>query len=165
MRIALVLALLGCAAPQPQVGDTGARDDAAAVGDAGVDAYAAPEHDAAAPQVDAWSSPDTSAPDAWSACDLYTNTGCDTAHTCRPTAGPHEPFDGPVMCEPDGVIFEGRTGCSPTDLCGHGLFCETGSECVRPCVMGSTCPPLEDGTAQSCRISGPDDAYHCSARF
>lgn len=160
MRTLLLVALVGCSGPMTQLdaGSDAARigDDAIVTPDAGTDAHA--------DQVDAWSAPDAFVgPDAWAACDLYTNAGCtNPAQTCRPTRGTST-FDGPVACTDDGTIGEGHTACGPGAPCAHGLFCETGGRCVRACMHGAACPNTPDGTPQTCTTTGSGDIYHCSA--
>lgn len=139
--------------------DAFVEHDAARLGDAGrdagTDAYIAPR--------DAFV-----APDAWAACDVFTNAGCASGQTCRLSDDGHTtPHIGPAHCEPIGPVEEWDNGsrlgenpitascwtASAQDRCGLGLFCQADGYCARYCdATHNTCGTVH-GSVFHCDVS------------
>lgn len=171
MRYLLALALLGCTAAPATVGNDDAGGDAGALTDAlTIDAPSSP--DAFVEPVDAFRpTPDAFVgPDAWAACDLYTNAGCSATQACRLTAlvvqsdggsTTTHPQAGPAQCGTAGALLEENTGTScmgDDNLCGVGLYCEAVA-CRRYCDAAHNTCRVVGGSAQHCDLAATPP--HC----
>lgn len=140
---ALVLVVLaGCSSATPAPRPDAARPDAGATIDGGSgDAGAA---DAGGGELDMGTDvgADMGTPDAWApACDIYAQTGCSAAQSCRPR-GAYE-----AACTDTGSRTRFQT-CSSDTSCARGLFCGAGT-CLQPCDVDHPCP-TGDGHTWRC---------------